>query len=273
MSTSIDAILAQYEQNKAEKKTTGGQVDLTKYFTTMIPKGVNNGEKTFRILPASDGSPFTEAHWHSVQVGGKWVKLYCPNHNDGQRCPLCEMEEALRLSGNPEKKQLSRQYRARKFYIVKGIDRDNEGEGVKFWRFPQNWKGEGVFDKIVPIIKKRGDITDLNEGRDLTIILGRDDKGYAKVVSIMAEDPAPLTEDKTLLEGWTAHNDTYKDVYRSKSIEYLELVAQGETPIWDNEAKVFVAAEQEGSGNVADLENELNKVDGSDNLSSEQLPW
>ena len=44
--------------------------------------------------------------------------------------------------------------------MVKLIDRDNEQDGVKFWRFKHNTKSEGVLDKIFPIFKNKGDITD-----------------------------------------------------------------------------------------------------------------
>ena len=57
------------------------------------------------------------------------------------------------------------------FYIVKVIDRDNEQDGVKFWRFKHNYKQEGVLDKILPIWKAKGDVTDAEKGRDLIIEL------------------------------------------------------------------------------------------------------
>ncbi len=59
-------------------------------------------------------------------------------------------------------------YKPRKFYIVKVIDRDNEQDGPKFWRFKHNYKQEGIFDKIIPIYKAKGDVADAEKGRDLT---------------------------------------------------------------------------------------------------------
>ena len=42
---------------------------------------------------------------------------------------------------------------------------------LKFWRFKHNWKGNGPIDKIIPIWRNKGDVTDINEGRDLILIL------------------------------------------------------------------------------------------------------
>ena len=115
-------------------------------------------------------------------------------------------------------KELARQYRSRKFYIVKLIDRDNEEDGVKFWRFKHNWKGDGPIDKIIPIWRNKGDVTDINEGRDLILILqavplpgGRGE--YTTVSSVMYEDPGKLTEDSAQGLEWTSDEKTWKDVF------------------------------------------------------------
>ena len=51
--------------------------------------------------------------------------------NDGERSPLTEVYEELMSTGKESDKDLARQYRPRKFYIVKVIDRDNEDHGPK----------------------------------------------------------------------------------------------------------------------------------------------
>jgi hypothetical protein len=43
-------------------------------------------------------------------------------------------------------------------------------------------------DKIIPLFKLKGDITDPREGRDIIITTGRNDKGHSVVNSIMADD-------------------------------------------------------------------------------------
>jgi hypothetical protein len=78
-----------------------------------------------------------------------------------------KLEKLLLATGSEDDKVLARSYRAKKFYIVKVIDRENEQDGPKFWRFKHNYKGDGALDKIIPIIRSKGDITDVQEGRDL----------------------------------------------------------------------------------------------------------
>jgi hypothetical protein len=167
MST-FDSVLAQYNKNatSGNQNRVSQEDRLKKYFTTLLPKGARSGEKRIRIIPTTDGSsPFKEVYFHEVQVDGNWVKLYDPKQ-EGKRSPLNEVYDALMMTGLESDKVLARQYRARKFYIVKVIDRENEQDGPKFWRFKHNSKQEGILDKIFPLFKNKGDITDANSGRD-----------------------------------------------------------------------------------------------------------
>lgn len=251
MSNSIDAMLSQYEKNTQPAAGGNRMSDedrLKRYFTTILPKGASSGQKRIRILPTTDGTtPFKEVQFHEVQVGGKWMKLYDPSQ-DGERSPLNEVRDALLATGSEEDKVLARNYRSKKFYVVKVIDRENEADGPKFWRFKHNYKGDGALDKIIPIIRSKGDITNLQEGRDLIISLAvtkaNNGREYTTINSIIQEDKTPLHEDPEVLNEWVNHADTWKDVYSIKPIEYLELVAQGENPVWDKDAKKFVSTSE-----------------------------
>ena len=248
MGNALDAVLAQYEKNT---QSTGGgnkisQEDrLKRYFTTYLPKGTKSGQKVIRILLTSDGSsPFKEVWYHEVQIDGKWTKLFDPGKNDGERSPLTEVYEELMSTGKDTDKELARQYRPRKFYIVKVIDRENEDHGPKFWRFKDNYKQEGILDKIIPIWRQKGDITDSNEGRDLIVDLSKAKTPsgieYTVVKTIMYDDPAPIHVDKNQMKEWVEDELTWNDVYAQKPVEYLEAIARGEVPRWDSEAKKYV---------------------------------
>lgn len=257
-SSVLDSILNQYEKNKSTGNSDYEKVDLTKYFSDKLQQGQNSDEKTVRILPNKDGSsPFAEAYWHEMQVDGKWNKIYCNNYNDDERCPLCEVEEALRLTGNDEDKKLARTYKPKKFYVVKVIDREKENEGVKFYRFKHNYSNDGVMDKLVPIFKKRGDITDPREGRDITLTIGRDQNKNSKVTSIQAEDPSILSEDKDKAKLWYGDESTWKDVYRPKDMNYMEIVAKQQKPVWDKEQKKFVSEDDYKNRESVTLDDEI----------------
>jgi len=247
MANVLDSVLAQYEKNtqKSGKSMVSQEERMKKYFTTYLPKNTKSGQKTVRILPTTDGSsPFKEVWYHEVQVDGKWTKLYDPDKNDSERSPLNEVYEELMSTGKESDRELARQYRARKFYIVKVIDRDNEEDGPKFWRFKDNYKQEGILDKIIPIWRNKGDITDVEKGRDLIVELtkAKTPSGieYTVVQTIMYDDPTPLSEDQNLMSEWTNDETTWEDVYSKKPVEYLEAIARGETPVWSSDLGKYV---------------------------------
>lgn len=253
MGNALDAVLAQYEKN-TQRSGNGGvntmsQEDrLKRYFTTYLPKGTKSGQKVIRILPTSDGSsPFKEVWYHEVQIDGKWTKLYDPGKNDGERSPLTEVYEELMSTGKEADKKLASQYRSRKFYVVKLIDRDAESDGPKFWRFKDNYKQEGILDKIIPIWKQKGDVTDPKQGRDLIVELSKAKTPsgieYTVVKTIMYDDPTPIHSDEAQMKEWIEDELTWEDVYSKKPVEYLEAIARGETPVWDSDLKKYVYGE------------------------------
>ena len=259
--SSLDSILSQYEKNtdNSAKPKISNEERLKKYFTEKLQKGVKNATRTFRILPGKDGeSPFVEAYFHERQVNGKYEKLYCPKLNEGEHCPLCEAREALLMEGSKKAKDMARDYSPRKYYVVKGIDRDNEDHGVKFWRYKHKYTGDGVQDKLMPLFKLKGDITDAREGRDIIITTNRNDKGWSVVTSIMSDDVTILTSDTTKANEWFNNEETFKDVYAKKPYEYLEIVAKNMTPIWDSELSKYVAEEEKEESETASLEDEIN---------------
>ena len=255
MMSSLDAVLAQYE-----KSTQGGGAQnkmsqderMKKYFALLLGDKEKSGQRRIRILPTPDGSsPFKEAWYHEIQVGGQWQKFFDPGKNDNERSPLNEVYEELMATGKDSDKELAKQYKSRKFYIVKVIDRDREEDGPKFWRFKHNYKNDGILDKIIPIWKNKGDVTDAEKGRDLIIELTKSKTGkgkeYTSVSTIMYDDVQPLSEDKDQMKEWINDELTWRDVYSKKPVEYLEAIAQGKTPKWDTEKGGYVYGDSEES--------------------------
>jgi hypothetical protein len=247
--------LAQYE-----KSTQGGGAQskmsqderMKKYFALLLNDKEKSGQRRIRILPTPDGSsPFKEAWYHEIQVGGQWQKFFDPGKNDNERSPLNEVYEELMSTGKDSDKELAKQYKSRKFYIVKVIDRDREEDGPKFWRFKHNYKNDGILDKIIPIWKNKGDVTDAEKGRDLIIELTKSKTGkgkeYTSVSTIMYDDVQPLSEDKDQMKEWMSDELTWRDVYSKKPVEYLEAIAQGKTPKWDTEKGGYVYGDSDES--------------------------
>ena len=209
--STLDSVLAQYETSKQSGTSSTFKMSqderMKKYFAAILKDNEKQGQRKLRILPTNDGSsPFKEVWFHEILLDGKWQKFYDPGKNDNERSPLTEVYEELMSTGKESDKELAKQYKARKFYIVKLIDRDNENDGVKFWRFKHNYKNEGVLDKIIPIWRAKGDITDAENGRDIILELAKakTPKGatYTVIQTIMHDDPTPLHKSKDISSGW-----------------------------------------------------------------------
>ena len=244
----VENTLADYERTKNStfERTA---VDLTKYFSLSLGEKESTGEKSFRILPFDEkGNWYHVAKFHSLKVGAGWVKLYDPSQ-DGDESPLNDMYNLLK-NGTESDKNLAKQYRPKEFYIVRGIERGKEHEGVKFWRFPKVYDGTGVMDKIIPLMKRMQEknapvFYHPEKGRDLVISLIKASKGatssYTKVSSIMLDDPSPIYSDAEKSMSWLNDSFTWKDAYRRRPIEYLRIVAEGGEPVWSQADNKFVS--------------------------------
>ena len=260
--SALDAMLAQYEKNNAPKyeKKSEKVYDLKNYFNTFIKDGINSATKEIRILPSQDGSPFVEVHGHKVQIEGEWKTFACLKHQKGEACPFCEAREELLATGKESDKELAKKYNARKMYVVKVIDRENEEWGVKFWRFNHDYRKEGIFDKIhglLTALKTNKDITNATSGRDLAISIQRNQNKIPVVTSIAALDATPLSEDAELSEKWLSDTRTWEDVYSVRTYDYLEIIVKGGVPVWDKDEKKFVDKEALKADSNSTLEEEL----------------
>ena len=264
----FDEMMAQYESSHNGKRDSGSQktYDLKNYFNTVLPKGVDRMTKRVRILPPAQGvkTPFDTMWGHVKKVNGEWKTFPCLKHEMDEDCPFCQAREALLATGKEEDKELAKQYSARQFYIIKVIDRDNEADGVKFWRFKHNYKKQGVYDKIMAAIKLAGhDISDLNEGRDLNIEIIRDGNMSVVQAISVALEKTPLSNNQDKVSDWTSDTRTWEDVYSVRGYEYLAIIVKGDTPVWDKDSKKYVGKlEMEAKGNPSsddsdDLEDEL----------------
>jgi hypothetical protein len=206
--------------------------------------------KRIRILPPAEGEQWfwTEKYFHEIQVDKKWVKLYDPAQ-DGDKSPLNEVAEALKMTGSEENRKLAGQYRARKFYILRVIDRDNEQDGVKFWRIKHSLKNDGAYNKIMDIVKaKNEDISDPVNGRDLTITLSvlKNPMGgeYTAITSVIPDDKSPISTNEEQKVLWLSNPMTWREAYSIKPVEYLQGVSEGYTPRWNNDIKKWVYGEE-----------------------------
>ena len=246
----VQNTLADYEKAKTVRQgSERKEVDLSKYFTLALPEKVNSGERIFRVLPLDQNGKWYEiGKFHNLKVGKNWSKLYDPAQ-DGEESPLNDMYK-IYINGDAEDKKIASSYKSREFYIVKGIERGKEHEGIKFWRFPKVNDGSGIMDKLIPLMNRLNDKNPGSgafyrpdeQGRDIVISVVRDTiKNYTKVSQIMFDDPAPLSKNGDEATSWLTNEITWKDVWKKKPIDFLRIVAQGGEPVWNSEQKTFVS--------------------------------
>ena len=222
-------------------------------------------------------------------------------------CPLCEKAKSIlekqdksikgikkedmtpqQLAINEDNKKIwsaGNSLEAKKFYIIRGIDKGAEKDGIKYWRFKHNFKQQGVLDKLGPAVTNwmeinGKDFTDAQEGTDLILtvvdqeIPGRN-KTYRDVSSIYPKGSSPLHTDPLVVKEWLTDETTWRDVFKPAaapnitSHEYLEMVAIGQEPYWDdsdpnNKKWIFP--------NRPDLEEKANQRDQNLDADSSSKP-
>lgn len=272
----IQDALSTYE-NAQNNTSSSSNNDKNRYLVTALKDSAPVGEemtKTVRIIPMEINGKqvlYGTAYFHSVQIDGKWRKIYDPDKNDGEESPLTDAARAIfdaaKEQTNEEIKKSLKSEGAKllpdMYYIFKVLERGAELEGPKYWRFKNNHKGEGVMDKIIPIMKGlldagKPNIHDSKDGRDLTItfkkVSSNFGKPYTKVTSIQKEDPSVITSDPAVINLIKQDTTNWKDVYKKYPKEFLVLVAEGETPVWDKDLKKYVAKKENDVTKPSDIE-------------------
>ena len=233
-----------------------------------------------RFLPisASDSTVFFYITTHALKVDKEIAKsgfksYVCLNDEkveSTEECPICKKSKELfdmsakaRQEGNEAlSKSLFKEacsLKKKRTFIVRVIDRDNEEEGVKFWRFNENSKGEGIYDKLMSLYNTRKqesldegedgyNIFDLYEGKDIIINVSKSQipdgfGGIKDTKSYNITDSGnrkPLSKDIEKANSWLNDEKTWKDVYSNKTADYLELVVNGKIPVYNKELGRYV---------------------------------
>lgn len=185
-------------------------------------------------------------------------------------CPLCAKAKKILSTQNPALKGKKKEnlnpdelkifeqnkaifteankWEAKKFYIVRGIDKGVEKDGVKFWRFKHNFKNQGTLDKLLPILQEymdlnQADFSDPINGTDLSITMADSEFNghvYKQISAISFRGKSPLSADQISMQTWLEDNISWRDVFLAKKApgitpyEWLEMAATGNNPYWDD---------------------------------------
>ena len=127
-----------------------------------------DGEQTIRLVPTSDGDPFKE-FWFHYNLG-KNPGFLSPKKNFGEDDPLNDFVRQLYNEGTDDSIKMAKSLSARQRFFSPVIVRGEEDQGVRLWGY-----GKTAYKELLNLVlnPEYGDITDVDEGTDLTINYGK----------------------------------------------------------------------------------------------------
>ena len=185
-------------------------------------------------------------------------------------------------------------WEAKKFYIVRGIDKGQEKDGVKFWRFKHNYKNQGTLDKLLPILQdyvdlQEADFSSAETGTDLSLTMTDSEFNghvYKAISAITARGKSKLHQDPQVMKAWVDDDTTWRDVFLPKKAphitpyEFLEMVAGGVNPYWEdtdqtNKHWVFPGRpdlQEKANTRTMNLDSDEENFEQASDLMTEEVP-
>lgn len=266
-------ILAKYFTPRKTKETFRILPYKTKNFFVeaffhVVPVTIAGGKRVYVKIycPAHNDPKVPKLDKNGQQMlDGNGNKMMAP-----APCPLCEKAKRKLAEQNPALKNIKKEdltaaqkeiwdknleifkeaskWDAKKFYIIKGIDKGAEKDGVKFWRFKHNFKNQGTLDKLFPILddfntQNGVNFADPNNGADLSITMADTEfnkKVYKAITAITTRNKSALHNDPIVVRQWVDDTTTWRDVFQPKkapgitSFQFLQMVAAGNNPYWED---------------------------------------
>ena len=157
----------------------------------------DDGDTDIRIVPAPNGDPLKEMFFH-YNVGNHQGGIMCPKRNFGERCPICDFASSLWReaadNNDDESKKLAKSLFVRTRYFSPVVVRGREEEGIKVYGY-----GKTAYELLLGYIldPEYGDVTDINEGTDITLTYTKPTKpgAFPQTNLKMRRNTSPLIED------------------------------------------------------------------------------
>ena len=271
---SKEEILAKYFTPRHTKELFRILPYKTKFFYVeaffhVVPLISAGGKKAFtKVYCPAHNDPKVQKVVNGVpQLDGNGKPLMVP-----APCPLCDkakrklaeqdssLKNVKKDDMTPSQKAIwennrkifieASQWDAKKFYIVKGIDKGTPKDGVKFWRFKHNYQNQGTLDKLFPILDDYNtqngvSFADPVNGTDLSIIMAdtimkTTGKTYKSISAITTRNKSALHEDPIVVRQWLEDTTTWREVFQPKkapgitAFQFLEMCASGTNPYWED---------------------------------------
>jgi hypothetical protein len=175
----------------------------TRGTTTSVWFKPDEGDTDIRIVPTADGDPLKEVFFH-YNIEGHRSGVLCPKRNFGEHCPICDFATQLWRDGtgnnDEETKKLAKSLFVRTRYFSPVVVRGLETEGVKVYGY-----GKTAYELLLGYIldPEYGDITDTNEGTDITLTYTKPNKpgAFPQTNLKMRRNTSTLLQDRDAIPG------------------------------------------------------------------------
>lgn len=215
--------MGKLNMNKAQSKAadlqkSGGNADFDK---------LQSGKNVRRVLPPKGDKDvfWAEGYLHfGLGEDGKTTATCLETYGQGKKCPICQYVEQLKQSKNKADRKLAEDIKRTKRTYIAVINRDSDDEEDKPVVLSV---GKTILQPIIDLIcdPDYGDITDFNEGRDITIT--KSGKGMGTEYSVIAKPKTSIaTEDLTEEELDEAIPDL-ESMFVKRSAEELQAILDG----------------------------------------------
>lgn len=188
---------------------------------------LKQGKNVRRILwPKGNSDSFYSEGFLHFNLGedGNTV-VTCPKtFGSKERCPICEYVEELQKSKNKEDAKLASKLKATRKIYVNTISRDDDEETPKVLPI-----GVTVLKGLLEAIcdPDYGDITDPDEGRDVTIT--RKGEGMKTEYSVLIKPKASIVSDELSASEIEDEMTDLDSLFVKKSYEELQDILNGES--------------------------------------------
>jgi hypothetical protein len=212
MAINLDAIKQKLQAMQQASSGGGGNKASEHMWKPVV------GKSQVRIVPYAfdKNNPFQEMYFH-YEIGKR--TMVSPS-SFGRPDPIMEFAEKLKKSGDKDDwklgKKIEPKFRIYAPIIVRGL----EHEGVKFWAF-----GKQIYTELLSIISDPdyGDITDLMNGRDITVEYTAAEKEGAFPTTAVRVKPntSPATSDKEIAEKIVNGQKDLKELFTELSYDEM----------------------------------------------------
>lgn len=150
----------------------------------------NDKDYKIRILPDVDEDPFREFYMHyNVGKGGKGGGFVCPNRQYDEECKVCDVVRGFYDSQIDENVKAARSIGAKPRYYSQIIVREGNKDVKKLWSYSKT-----IYKELLNYVTnpEYGDITDPDEGLDMTLRRTMKENGFPEISLIFNRKSSPM---------------------------------------------------------------------------------